>query len=55
MSHSSAHPESDGLTKPGTSDVILPDTQSVGCPYFVPEPGPQVPEKQGDGHEVVEV
>ena len=51
----SAHPESDGLTQPGTSDVILPDTQSAGHSYFVPEPGPEVPEKQADGHEVVEV
>ena len=52
---SSAHPESDGLTEPGTADVILPDTESVGRPYFGPQPRPEVPEEQGDRHEVVEV
>ena len=50
-----SYPEGDGLSKPSTTDVVLPDPQGSGGPYLVSEPGPQVPEKQGDRHEVVEV
>ena len=50
-----SYPEGDGLSKPSTADVILPDTEGSGGSYLVSEPGPEVPEKQGDRHEVVEV